>query len=157
MLNRSYWLKHHHIGWWWLKSVSNKLHALGIPNQAKLALKQKIVDVERRADLGRYATLECPIKSDIVRSLWHNYGQLDTCKFRKVSTLVGWEAVPFAVLKGRCRRVPLVQIFCQCDFGEAEAIEHMIFRSKRYHKVQDKYITPLVKEMSSQTDLDCYN
>ncbi|KAJ7316941.1 hypothetical protein JRQ81_003103, partial [Phrynocephalus forsythii] len=80
----------------WLKSVLNTLQAMGLSSQAilsmkwdeaKSALKQRILDMERQADLGSCPNFRVP-DTHKYRPLPMAYlSQLETYKFRKAFTL----------------------------------------------------------------------
>ncbi|KAJ7338059.1 hypothetical protein JRQ81_010586 [Phrynocephalus forsythii] len=126
-------------------------------DEAKSALKQRIMDMERQADLNSCPNFRVP-DTHKYRPLPMTYlSQLEIYKFRKSFTLARCEAFTSMVLEARFNSIPREQRLCPCGSDEIESIEHMMFRCSRHKKIRAKYITPLLKDMAGQSDSDYCN
>ncbi|KAJ7329874.1 hypothetical protein JRQ81_016048, partial [Phrynocephalus forsythii] len=118
-------------------------------DEAKSALKQRIMDMERQADLSscpNFRVLDMHTYRPLIIT---HVSQLETYMFRKAS-LAMCEAFPSVVLEHRFKSILGEQKLCPCGSEEIEAFEHMMLRCSGPNKIRAKYITPLLKDMGGQ-------
>ncbi|KAJ7317895.1 hypothetical protein JRQ81_004057, partial [Phrynocephalus forsythii] len=97
-------------------------------DEAKSALKQRIMDMERQADISSCPNVRVPDTHKYHPLPMAYLPQLETYKFRKAFILARCEAFPSAVLEGRFKNIPREQRLCPCGSNEIESIEHMMLR-----------------------------
>ncbi|XP_053122321.1 uncharacterized protein LOC128332077 isoform X2 [Hemicordylus capensis] len=137
----------------WKQAVYNKVAQLSFSpslllamgwDKAKTAIKQRILDTERQADLSKVTGFLAPDTCRFIVSCSAYLAQLEIPSHRRAFTLARCHALSSAILEGKYKKIPFMERLCPCDSGEVETIDHVLLSCPFYKDSRDRLISPLL-------------
>uniref|UniRef100_A0A803T0U9 ribonuclease H n=1 Tax=Anolis carolinensis TaxID=28377 RepID=A0A803T0U9_ANOCA len=145
----------------WNKVVATKIATLGFSqkhllsmgwDQAKVHIRQRILDTERQSDLACSPVFNISADNRYTITPMAYLTNLEVPNHRKAFTLARCHALPSAVLEGRYRKTPALERLCPCEPGHIETIEHVLLQCMFYRDIRINFITPWLLKHPGRTE-----